>query len=619
MKNVFRVAIVLTLLFILSYGVNSTIKAMKISDLPQIEVLLAYNPKLFDEFEYILKAYKSVLEEEGVPLSYIDANELLKLNPKTLNHRVPAIIFPDDLCMHIPLGFRSWIDEYLNAGGNIAVIYNAGIKDLHNLYLKESLFAEYTGVNNITYHIHKQDTFTRGKVVFASPSKSDYMEIPYGKVMSDGSLSTYMYGTMDYIMARNLSKHNLQDSEIYAYSIPSGDARRYPAIVIRNYGRGKALYVNLPLGYIKANADDLPMRAILRTFLFKEARIPHLCNTPFGKGGIVINWHIDNNQEWEYLPKMIENGFLRDPIDTSMHITAGDFVDTPGDELGFQACGKGKEIIDKLEPYGVIGSHGGWGHNWFCRSIEANIFHKPEIKKYIVQNNQCLESVVKYKIIEYSAPNGTHPQPDTTEILEELGIVCYYYTGDTGSVPNRTFFGGKMVSDKVVAFPVLPFGKAASFYEMNTRYSIPPEEFKKWLFKAADYSTNNRTVKLIYSHPRDLFEGTGVDYQEMFGEFMDYIENLQAAGRLILKPMNYFANFLLHILKTKYSFDIDENNNLKVSLANSGGLQSVTFAIPKNQYKKPEEEGLSVDEDNYYYYVTIKADIYEKVVNIQHN
>ena len=98
------------------------------------------------------------------------------------------------------------------------------------------------------------------------------------------------------------------------------------------------------LGYAKAYSDDMPIRSIMRTFLFKIAHIPHLLNVPKGRGGMVINWHIDSNIDWKYIPFMIQNGYLRKGMEYSLHITAGDFRDEPGDGMGFDAARKRQAV-----------------------------------------------------------------------------------------------------------------------------------------------------------------------------------------------------------------------------------------------------------------------------------
>lgn len=148
------------------------------------------------------------------------------------------------------------------------------------------------------------------------------------------------------------------------------------------------MYVNLPLGYLKSYADDFPLRTFLRTFLFKVVKIPHLVNVPYGTGGLVVNWHVDSSIDWKSIPYMIENNYLRKGIEYSIDITAGDFRDKPGDGLGFDACGKGKDLVRKLAEFGIIGSHGGWGHNFFSNNIMKGVFwRKRDIRIYFKEQS----------------------------------------------------------------------------------------------------------------------------------------------------------------------------------------------------------------------------------------
>jgi hypothetical protein len=99
------------------------------------------------------------------------------------------------------------------------------------------------------------------------------------------------------------------------------------------------MFANLPLGRVKSFSDDLPIKAFLRAFLYRTVQIPHLASAPDAKGGLVFNWHIDSSVEWRTIPQAIKNRYLRKGIRYSIHVTAGDFRDKPGDGLGFDACG----------------------------------------------------------------------------------------------------------------------------------------------------------------------------------------------------------------------------------------------------------------------------------------
>jgi hypothetical protein len=334
-------------------------------------------------------------------------------------------------------------------------------------------------------------------------------------------------------------------------------------------------------------------------------KIPHLVNTPKGKAGLVVNWHIDANLEWKSIPMMLEKGYIRKGIEYSFHITAGDFRDKPGDNLGFNACGKGRKYVEMIIPYGTIGSHGGWAHNWFSNGILERKFSEKDMEKYIEKNNQCLSFITGYKIREYSAPNGVHSQPETTKILEKLGIIAYYYTGDSGSSPNRTFIYGKMVSSNVIAFPITPYGTATSLYEMH-KSGVSEEDVYKFLTSLADFCIKTKQIRLFYSHPYDI-----PLYPDAILKAIDYWESKEKDGLLDVQTMSYFADFFfLRFLKTEYSFR-KEDDKLIVKLRNLQGLKDIAIAIP-NHYGKIlnfPKEVVFLSQDEYFYYFYVKENV----------
>ncbi|MEM2960756.1 MAG: hypothetical protein QXU67_04040 [Candidatus Bathyarchaeia archaeon] len=518
----------------------------------ELKVVIAYNPTLTED-AYVLDAYKSVLEEEGVPLQTVSLSNLMSTPPADIVKHTPAIILPDGVSQIVPEGFPSWLSEYVENGGNTAIIYDVGVKDQEGNFLPEAALTNLVGINYTTYDKLLDDAYTIGYLQFKDNKSRDYFEIPLGKVVEENFISSYGYGALEYPIAKTETRVELKNDDIYAYVLTK-NGEIYPALVIKNHGKGKLLYVNLPLGYLKGFTDDLPLRAIIRTFLFKEALIPHLVGSPYAKGGIVWNWHVDDRREWEDAKRLKRDGVFRKDIKYSIHITAGDFVVTPEDEMGFDACSKGRKYVKKYKKYGVIGSHGGWCHDWFADNIIKGNFGEKEIEEYIAKNNKCLESIINYKITEYSAPVGTHPQPTATKILEKLGIIAYYYTGDSGSAPNRSFVERKMVSNSVIAFPIMPFGKAASFWELEAVYDISEQDVKQWLIDTADYAAKN-------------------------------------------------------------AFKLD-GNGLEVSLKNPDGLDGIAVAIPKNRYKKPDDKNIKIEEDNSYYYLIIGKKTNAKVFHI---
>jgi len=605
-KKIAAAAVLLLALF-LAFGGLNIFRSTKILNDKNIGVLIVYKQASLAAFPGVLPAYESVLKEEGVYYKTLEATLLVTLPPEDMARTNNVAIFPDCIVQEMPKETALWAVKYMEAGGSIMVVYDAGVKDWRGHYIDRSVFAQVCGVNYATYGKLREKAYTAGTLRFVNRQAAEYLEIPHGKYNKEGFVTGYMYGPLSYPVARTENVDLRQDDIIAESVLPDGSTQ--PGLVMRSFSKGNIFYANIPLGYLKAYGDDLLLRECLRTFLFKKVELPHLVNAPYGKGGLVLNWHTDASPDWDGVLNAQKNGILRKDIKYSIHITAGDFRDEPGDKVGFDAEGKGKKIYDLLKNFGTIGCHGGWAHNWFAANISNKTFGRKEMAYYLKTNKDSLEKSLDYKIIEYSAPEGVHPQPEMTEALEEQNFNSYYYDGDVGAPPNRTFFDGKMVSDKVIAFPIMPNEKFASLAEMATA-GLTSEEVGAWLNNLLDYIEKNRTVRLFYSHFRDVEE-----YYEIFGKFLDNIESLQRQGRIQVQPMSYFADFTLRYLKTDFSYE-RENGKLLVRIKNPEGLAGITVAVPTANTEIPEHRGFSMKEEGAYYYFTVTGNNNEEALSI---
>lgn len=615
MKKVFLVVIILltAIVFCIDFAPMAS-KAMALPKAKDIKVLLAYHPDYLKQAPHILAAYESVLQEEGVPFERVDVFQLVTCNTDRLVEEVPVVILPDNLLQNVPEQFSEWINKYLGKGGNVTVVYDVGVKNENGFYLDRSALADTVGLNYVTYGKLGATAYDLGHLKYSSEASCDFFQIPMGKTADGLMLSSYTYGPLQYPIAKNEPLRDIPKGAIFAYGVTE-TKEEYPAIVLTDYEKGKVLYVNLPLGYMKAYSDDLPLRSILRTFLFDVVAIPHVMNVEQGRGGICFNWHVDADIEHISTPYLLKKGYFRKNIPVSIHVTAGDFFLKPHDNTGFDAAGPGRRLVLQLKDYGVIGSHGGWAHNWFSNNIDKGVFKEKEIREYIQKNNECLEKITGQKVIEYAAPNGVHPQPVATKALEELGMIAYYYTGDTGSAPNRTFYGGEFISDKVIAFPIMPFGRAGSIYEMKAVEKKSESEVEQWFTDTLNFVASNRTVRLIYSHPYDIQH-----YPQAIWKFFDKVEAMQANREITVHPMSEYAKFFLRFLKTTYTFST-EGKQLIVSLKNPEALTGITIALPKQTYQRPPaDDGIMVQEDQRYYYLTVVGqDEKEKTITVDIN
>ncbi|MGH2827064.1 MAG: polysaccharide deacetylase family protein, partial [Actinomycetota bacterium] len=506
-----------------------------------LRVGLVFDPTTLADESFIRDAYDSVLEEEGIARSWISTRDLLLLDGGELARRFETLIFPDGLVQQMPAATLDRGREFMREGGNIVVVLDAGVKDTEGDYRSGGVMAPLVGVQYQRYRSQRDDAYIEGNLDFSTPALTSAWQIPPGKLHEGHVVGGYSYGRLRYPMASAEVTH--EDVELFA----SFDG--IPVLSERSFGRGRALWVNLPLGYLKAYGDDLPLRTVLRSYLFDVVGMPHLVSSPGGVGGLVMDWHIDSQIEWEGIPSLISSGVLRSGLRQQFDVTAGPFRDRQGDGLGFDACGEGQEHLEALLPFGEIGSHGGWSHNYFSDQLENSKLTEAQLRDAIVRNEECLESVTQREVSAYSAPNGVHP-PVVTRLLEERGINAYYYTGDSGSAPNRTFLDGARVSDDAWAFPVMPNGLYASVGEM-IKAGLSPREVEQWLVETLDYVGDQRTVRLLYSHPYDLSD---TSYLAVYNDFLDTAESLQSRGLLRVEPMTYFADFMSRFVETEFSF-----------------------------------------------------------------
>jgi hypothetical protein len=170
---------------------------------------------------------------------------------------------------------------------------------------------------------------------------------------------------------------------------------------------------------------------------------------------------------------------------------------------------------------------------------------------------------------------GEHPQPTMTHALDQLGILGYYYTGDTGSPVERPFFNGKLVSDKSWAYPILPLGNLASVAEMR-RAHVTPQGVENWMNSNADFAAEQRGIYLFYSHSYDLlYPG----YTAAMGRFLNHAATLVRAGRLRTTNMVDASEFMDRFVATTSSFTRFADG-VHVELYNPHGLHDIAFAVP---------------------------------------
>ncbi|MDR2006670.1 MAG: hypothetical protein LBP78_05440 [Acidaminococcales bacterium] len=584
----------------------------------EMTALLLYNENNLKAAAYVAEAYTSVLEEEGVPLRAADVNEVIRLKAAELAGRIPALILPDGILQTTPEGLAGWVDEYLSAGGNVAVVYDVGVKNFRGNFLERAELADIIGLNYIMPAVYGKHPYASAKIQFAAKTDWDFFQCTPGRDIPDLTLSGIGGDAAKYHAAYNEVIREPVLEDVRAWAITDA-GEKLPALVLSDYKKGKVLYVNLPLGNLKANADDMPLRSVMRTFLFDVAALPHLINVEDGVGGLVLNMRFFLRMSEEDLATHMARGFLNEKVPVSLHIAAADYLDTPGDDTGFDAAGYGREQVEVLSRYGRIGSLGGMANNWFAGKVESATFGAAEIKENIAANNKILEEITGYKITEYSSPAGVHPQPVMTRALEELGMTGYAYIYEFSAAPNRTFVNRRRASDKAIAFPLLAYHRYPSLWELylvaGNSGDATEEKLDLWLQEELlPYLARHKTVRTLMVNEQHMYA-----FSTALKNLVDYLADASGEGRAAALTMSGYADFLLRFLKTEYTFT-QNGGGLSLDLKNPETLRGIVLALPKAKYGQPADAGLIVSEDEKWYYVKADdPDAKEKIINIPAN
>lgn len=532
-------------------------------------VVIIYDPVESSQHPEVRAAYDQFFVENGIPHRWVTFENAILMPWDSLHRDVRAIVFPDRIAQRARDGFGFLLLNYARRGGDVIVVQDAGSEDRDGYYRDAGSFDQLLGVHYIHADQRQIGSFRLGTVHFTSPSQVDRWRFPAGKVDDDGYLIGYGYGRLEYPI-------NVASVYDPAVEVDATDSHS-PILAQRTVGLGRATYVNLPLGELRASGDSLPMQAILTTVLFDDARLPHLVPAPDGIGRIVINFHIDSNAEWRGIPNLLAHHLLRNDVRMEFDVTAGPDMLREGDGQGFHACDpRGRNLLLTLARYGNIGDHGGWAHNFFAFGIEQNRFTTAQMATYIKENSNCLESVLHKPIRSYAAPDGAHPQPVTTNILESLGIDAYYYTGDSGAPALRPFYDGRLVGKKSWAFPVMTMGTAASVQEM-WREGIKPDAVRDWMESTLRFAEDQRAIYLLYTHSYDL--RVHPEYIAPYSAFLDAVERDERRGLVEPITMPEAADFLGRYVETRFSY-AKTRAGMTVRLDNPAGLRDIAFAIP---------------------------------------
>lgn len=524
--------------------------------------------------------------EEGLHIVPIHDSDFL--SPVRGEQKCAGVILPDSIHRQASDLLVAGIEKFVANGGKLMLVYDAGTLNLEGRYAPgESRFSELAGVKYALYNKLGAQTI-QWNPIFSASSTIRQFNIPPGVYYpiepptasaahsSEGSsnfqvqLTRYKLGGLEYpsfAMQGTYSGHTLFYT---SHALVAGE---------RSYEKGLVLFVNLPLGYLKANTDGLLLHAFLSYFANNTLLLPCLMPVPDGIGGLVLNWHVDSRAAIEPLQELT-SWSLRYQGPYSIHVTAGPDTIAFGDKLGVDVEHDhlSEQLIQEYESWGnAIGSHGGWIHNYFAAHVETE---SPEqLSPLLAMNRDALGEVVGKPVVEYSAPNGDQPQW-ITHWLEEHGFIGYYFTGDAGMGPTQGYRDGKRSGRSIWAFPIVHLGLAASFEEL-TRLHYPDSEIEDWLKGVVDFSSSHHVVRLIYFHPPGILV-----YHQVFDHWLDETARLKANSRFRWYTMTQMATFLNSRKQVKWKVS-EKSGTLTVDATHPKTLAHDTWSLSIKKYSRP--------------------------------
>ena len=535
-------------------------------------------------------AWQDAAAEVGFPLEVLSASQLMRQGGSA---RAAALIVPDSVHRTMNDAFIAHLRGLVHAGARLMLVHDAGVAGMDGRYHpRQSRLSALAGVRYALYGELKAHMLT-DQVAWLDVGAMPLLRLPPGKLMREDSDSpltssqpapeageelavvSYHYGRLRYPVFTTEGEFDGQRlMHAQGGSVLAG---------VRQAGAGEVLFVNLPLTYLKLRTDGFFLHAFLRYFAQDMARLPQLSPMPRAQGALIMNWHIDAAAAVPAMQKLSALGvFDQGPF--SMHITAGPDLDVPGDGGGMDLANNTtmQAWVRLFAQRGdEIGSHGGWIHNEFGRLIGTQL---PARSTEMIERNSAVVSQASGQPVrEYSAPTGNHPAW-VTPWLRQQGIKAYYFTGDIGMAPTRSFQEGKRGPQDMWAFPVLSYGSHATFEEAHAN-QIPEASLAAWLIDVADYCAANQTVRLVYFHPPGI-----AIFPQAFARWLQHTRELVRQGRLRWMTMAQYADFANRRLLARWSLSAESRgaDQLHLRASHPESLDQLSWLLPAALYARPE-------------------------------
>ena len=543
---------------------------------------------LADDDVHVL-AWRDAAAELGFAMEVVPASQLVRSSRVA---RDAALILPDTIHRQMNNALVAHLQQRVQDGARLMLVHDAGVADMDAQYHpQQSRLSELAGVRYALYGQLKT-AMLREQEAWVDVSALPLLRLPPGKLVREGgdhpltsaqaqpladeklAVVGYHYGRLQYPVFET-------EGAFGGQRLMHGEGRSVLAGLNR-VGQGQVLFVNLPLTYLKLRTDGFFMHSFLRFFAQDMAHLPQLSEMPQGQGALIMNWHIDSAAALPAIEQLSALGvFEQGPY--SVHLTAGPDVNESGDGGGMDLDNNPlmRAWVRRFVARGdEVGSHGGWIHNEFGRVISTQSSERSGV--LIDRNSASVSQASGLPVREYSAPLGNQPAW-VTPWLRERGIHAFYFTGDMGMAPTRSYQDGQRGPSDMWAFPVLSYGRFAAFEEAYAN-QVPEAELTAWLRDVADFCLSNRTVRLVYFHPPGM-----VIFPGAFRRWLRYTATLIDEGRLHWMTMAQYADFANRRLQVRWQIQADsaQPQQVRLQASHPDSLDQMTWQLPALRYAQP--------------------------------
>lgn len=530
-------------------------------------------------------------KEDGIWLKAISASSFLRPDLFIQDSDYAGVIIPDSILQSVGPMLLAGLKKYIQRGGKLMLVFDAATLTLSgNYYPLKAPLSKLAGIDYALYD-SLQDKTTESGAVIGSRVTLAKLGIPPGKSLpftttnpklaplEPYAIAGYQYG---YLRYSSFITHGDFTGEPLLYTASGGIAAGYHPV-----GPGGVLFVNIPLGFLGGHTDALLLHSFLDYFARNLLELPTLSAAPDGIGGLIFNWHVDSSAAMASLAQLDAMGLMKQgPY--SIHFTAGPDLNRVGDGLGLDIAHNAKIqlLIKRFQSRGdAIGSHGGWMHNYFGRTVSNS--NQATMAKYLTMNDQAIQAITGVPVREYSAPLGKQPEW-VTAWLEAHGFVAYYFDGNTSTAPTRSYRNGQLFTPKIWSFPIITFGTASSFEEFSDK-NMANQMVLNWLDQISDYTADNGTIRTFYSHPPEFLL-----YRQVIFKWLQHTQQLLNQKRFKWYTMTRVADFLTRRELTVWHI-LSRDNEQIIEASNPVSLEHLSWELPVARYSRPKiEKGTAV-------------------------